>query len=347
MCPVQAYTLKTFSHFPQALLVYRVFRKEAKRTTKILHGLLHVAAFIIALVGEFLGTAFLPPPLLQDIQSLPQASWPGPTLLLPGIPGSGTGSWPSSGWTKAQKFWLAVCPGFPFLSLFHVQPCPQMAPVSAPGLVAVFDYHKKKGYADLYSLHGWCGITVFILYLVQVSLAPLRAQVHHRGAHSSRVPCPEKKEQVNRVGCCFQSLNWVYTEGCRGQGAPDPLPRPLTVQMLSHMPQVPESTGDELLLEVQGLKAKGFQYWRAGQLPSKCSTLHCGHVRDAGALVASWWVTASSGLSGVLSSFSGSWVSASSCSPELRSLCGAVIGPSTSSSGPPYSSFLWAQPSWA
>lgn len=174
VCPVQAYTLKTFSHFPQALLVYRVFRKEAKRTTKILHGLLHVAALIIALVGEFLDTAFLPPPLLQDIQSLPQASWPCPTLLLPGIPGSGTGSWPSSGWTKAQKFWLAVCPGFPFLSLFHVQPCPQMAPVSAPGLVAVFDYHKKKGYADLYSLHGWCGITVFILYLVQVSLAPSR-----------------------------------------------------------------------------------------------------------------------------------------------------------------------------
>uniref|UniRef100_A0A452UP72 Transmembrane ascorbate-dependent reductase CYB561 n=1 Tax=Ursus maritimus TaxID=29073 RepID=A0A452UP72_URSMA len=35
-----------------ALLVYRVFRNEAKRTTKVLHGLLHVFAFIIALVGE-------------------------------------------------------------------------------------------------------------------------------------------------------------------------------------------------------------------------------------------------------------------------------------------------------
>uniref|UniRef100_A0A287CYG0 Transmembrane ascorbate-dependent reductase CYB561 n=1 Tax=Ictidomys tridecemlineatus TaxID=43179 RepID=A0A287CYG0_ICTTR len=70
-----------------ALLVYRVFRKEAKRTTKVLHGLLHVFAFIIALVG----------------------------------------------------------------------------------LVAVFDYHKKKSYADLYSLHSWCGILVFVLYFVQVS----------------------------------------------------------------------------------------------------------------------------------------------------------------------------------
>ncbi|XP_059764588.1 transmembrane ascorbate-dependent reductase CYB561 [Balaenoptera ricei] len=68
-----------------ALLVYRVFRNEAKRTTKILHGLLHVFAFVIALVG----------------------------------------------------------------------------------LVAVFDYHRKEGYADLYSLHSWCGILVFVLFFVQ------------------------------------------------------------------------------------------------------------------------------------------------------------------------------------
>ncbi|KAK1331243.1 hypothetical protein QTO34_009194 [Cnephaeus nilssonii] len=57
-----------------ALLVYRVFRNEAKRTTKILHGLLH------------------------------------------GLPSS-------SPW--------------------------------------------KKGYADLYSLHSWCGILAFVLYVVQ------------------------------------------------------------------------------------------------------------------------------------------------------------------------------------
>lgn len=68
-----------------ALLVYRVFRSETKRTTKVLHGLLHVLAFVIALVG----------------------------------------------------------------------------------LVAVFDYHRKKGYADLYSLHSWCGLLVFVLYAVQ------------------------------------------------------------------------------------------------------------------------------------------------------------------------------------
>lgn len=35
-----------------ALLVYRVFRHEAKRSTKALHALLHGLALVIALVGE-------------------------------------------------------------------------------------------------------------------------------------------------------------------------------------------------------------------------------------------------------------------------------------------------------
>jgi hypothetical protein len=75
-----------------------------------------------------------------------------------------------------------------------------MAPVSGPGLVAVFDYHKKKGYADLYSLHSWCGLLVFVLYFVQVRLSSTpgsellardrggegkrsQAEVCNRGAH--------------------------------------------------------------------------------------------------------------------------------------------------------------------
>lgn len=37
---------------PAALLVYRVFRHEAKRSTKALHALLHGLALLIALVGE-------------------------------------------------------------------------------------------------------------------------------------------------------------------------------------------------------------------------------------------------------------------------------------------------------
>ncbi|CAM5128443.1 unnamed protein product [Natator depressus] len=68
-----------------ALLVYRVFRNETKRSAKILHGLLHAFALVIALVG----------------------------------------------------------------------------------VIAVFDYHRKKGFADMYSLHSWCGITAFSLYFIQ------------------------------------------------------------------------------------------------------------------------------------------------------------------------------------
>lgn len=61
--------------------MYRVFRKEAKRTTKILHGLLHVFAFIIALVGEFLSTAFPSLPALQTPAQLLDTHCPAPSCL--------------------------------------------------------------------------------------------------------------------------------------------------------------------------------------------------------------------------------------------------------------------------
>lgn len=48
--------------------------------------------------------------------------------------------------------------------------------LSLPGLVAVFDYHRKKGYPDLYSLHSWCGLLVFVLYFVQVSQGGAQAE---------------------------------------------------------------------------------------------------------------------------------------------------------------------------
>lgn len=127
---------------PIALLVYRVFRNEAKRTTKILHGLLHGFAFIIALVGEFLGTA-LPP-------------------CLPGVPGIGCRD--GSPEVPASQ----VSPGSPGPLPSPTGP-PSRHACLRPGLVAVFDYHRKKGYADLYSLHSWCGILAFVLYVVQVS----------------------------------------------------------------------------------------------------------------------------------------------------------------------------------
>ncbi|XP_062987354.1 transmembrane ascorbate-dependent reductase CYB561 [Elgaria multicarinata webbii] len=68
-----------------ALLVYRVFRNESKRSTKILHGLLHALALVIALVG----------------------------------------------------------------------------------LIAIFQYHKKQGFPDMYSLHSWCGFLAFGFYFIQ------------------------------------------------------------------------------------------------------------------------------------------------------------------------------------
>ncbi|NXK93447.1 CY561 protein, partial [Formicarius rufipectus] len=69
-----------------ALLVYRVFRHEAKRSTKALHALLHGLALLIALVG----------------------------------------------------------------------------------IIAVFESHRAKGIPDMYSLHSWCGMAAFVLYLLQV-----------------------------------------------------------------------------------------------------------------------------------------------------------------------------------
>ncbi|XP_064256179.1 transmembrane ascorbate-dependent reductase CYB561 [Passer domesticus] len=68
-----------------ALLVYRVFRHEAKRSTKALHALLHGLALVIALVG----------------------------------------------------------------------------------IIAVFESHRAKGIPDMYSLHSWCGMATFVLYLLQ------------------------------------------------------------------------------------------------------------------------------------------------------------------------------------
>ncbi|XP_061873036.1 transmembrane ascorbate-dependent reductase CYB561 [Colius striatus] len=68
-----------------ALLVYRVLRQEAKRSTKALHALLHGLALLFALVG----------------------------------------------------------------------------------IIAVFESHRAKGIPDMYSLHSWCGMTAFLLYLLQ------------------------------------------------------------------------------------------------------------------------------------------------------------------------------------
>ncbi|NXH85504.1 CY561 protein, partial [Edolisoma coerulescens] len=93
-----------------ALLVYRVFRHEAKRSTKALHALLHGLALVIALVGE---------------------------------------CWAGLGWVD----WAGCGPGGD--GLFSA------------GIIAVFESHRAKGIPDMYSLHSWCGMAAFVLYLLQ------------------------------------------------------------------------------------------------------------------------------------------------------------------------------------
>ncbi|CAL8301435.1 unnamed protein product [Merluccius merluccius] len=39
--------------------------------------------------------------------------------------------------------------------------------ISIIGLVAVFNYHKVSGVADLYSLHSWCGLIAITLFFMQ------------------------------------------------------------------------------------------------------------------------------------------------------------------------------------
>ncbi|OCT60075.1 hypothetical protein XELAEV_18046095mg [Xenopus laevis] len=83
---ILAITIAWLAHYRGALLVYRVFRNETKRSTKILHGALHIMALLISLVG----------------------------------------------------------------------------------IIAVFSSTKPMGIQILYSLHSWCGITTFSLYILQV-----------------------------------------------------------------------------------------------------------------------------------------------------------------------------------
>ncbi|XP_029429319.1 cytochrome b561 [Rhinatrema bivittatum] len=58
-----------------ALLVYRVFRNETKRVTKIVHGTLHVFAFIIALIGVIAVFDYHKKQKIADMYSL--HSWCG------------------------------------------------------------------------------------------------------------------------------------------------------------------------------------------------------------------------------------------------------------------------------
>uniref|UniRef100_A0A7N5JVS4 Transmembrane ascorbate-dependent reductase CYB561 n=1 Tax=Ailuropoda melanoleuca TaxID=9646 RepID=A0A7N5JVS4_AILME len=123
--------------------------------------------------------AQLPPPLallqtwgsscLEHLVStpVPLRSPPRPASPVQASPAGTLGAGSRRAGTRSQKSQRV---GFPLGHLpgsLPWPPCPHAAPVSGPGVVAVFDYHRKKGYADLYSLHSWCGILVCILFFVQ------------------------------------------------------------------------------------------------------------------------------------------------------------------------------------
>lgn len=55
------------------------------------------------------------------------------------------------------------------------------------GIVAVFESHRAKGIADMYSLHSWCGMAAFVLYLVQVRAGEPR-HPWAGGGHRDRAP---------------------------------------------------------------------------------------------------------------------------------------------------------------
>ncbi|NXE00031.1 CY561 protein, partial [Chaetorhynchus papuensis] len=101
-----------------ALLVYRVFRHEAKRSTKALHALLHGLALVIALVG----------------------------------------------------------------------------------IIAVFESHQTKGIPNMYSLHSWCGMAAFVLYLLQVRAGELLTPQEGRDSAAS-VTSPLSPQWL--LGCGF------------------------------------------------------------------------------------------------------------------------------------------------
>lgn len=65
-------------------------------------------------------------------------------------------------------------------------------------MVAVFDYHRKRDYADLYSLHGWCGILVCVLYFVQVSLSSTPGLGHCTGERRKRLKCLQQRGLLSR-----------------------------------------------------------------------------------------------------------------------------------------------------
>lgn len=128
-----------------------------------------------------------------------------------------------------------------------------MASVYGLGLVAVFDYHRKMDYADLYSLHSWCGILVFVLYFIQVSLSSTPGPGHCIGERRKRLKCLQQRGSFSkvaqnvRIGWFGWNVTSRYCDGneARILGVPSPgaFPEDLTH---GHMPKLLSAKYDGL-----------------------------------------------------------------------------------------------------
>lgn len=63
----------------------------------------------------------------------------------------------SPSWVSAGLSWLGWAGGSPGAD-----------GLLSSGIIAVFESHRAKGISDMYSLHSWCGMATFVLYLLQV-----------------------------------------------------------------------------------------------------------------------------------------------------------------------------------
>lgn len=100
------------------------------------------------------------------LRAPPRPSSPVPAAPA-GTPGAGSHR-AGTGSRKSQRVWFPLGPLPGSLPGSRVL----TRPLCGAGLVAVFDSHRQKGSSDLYSLHSWAGLLVFVLYLVQVTLRP-------------------------------------------------------------------------------------------------------------------------------------------------------------------------------
>lgn len=73
----------------------------------------------------------------------------------------------SMAWRCSSPLWVSTRAGLGGWGWGH---SPGGNGLLSTGIVAVFESHRAKGIPDMYSLHSWCGMATFVLYLLQVRI---------------------------------------------------------------------------------------------------------------------------------------------------------------------------------